>query len=201
MISLPRLFLLIATLAVTILPTQAMSVIPPTFDELVSLSELVVRGQVTSVRSAYVDTQQGRAIKTFVTFKVERTLKGTPPANDELTLVFLGGKVGEDAMEIAGMPAFQTGDREIVFVNGNGRVLCPLISGGHGRYRLLHDAATDRDYVARENRVPLESTGEISIPLQSARTKSATGALTPSDFEAKIAEAVTRLGPGTPALK
>ena len=199
-------FFAVALFAAAVAPLRAMSVVPPTFDELVGVSEIVVRGQVTATRSAYVDTTQGRAIKTFVTFHVERTLKGQPPKDDVLTLVFLGGKVGADSMEVAGMPAFQPGDREIVFVTGNGRTICPLIAAGHGRYRLLHDAASDRDYVARENRIPLESTAEVSLPLQSAaspaaRVKSATTALTPSDFEDKIAEAVTRLGPGAPAQK
>lgn len=192
--------------AASFLSARAMSVVPPTFDELVGVSELIVRGEVTGTRSAYVDTPQGRAIKTFVTFRVERVLKGTPPTDDNLTLVFLGGKVGAASMEVAGMPAFQPGDREIVFVSGNGRTLCPLIAAGHGRYRLLRDAASNRDFVARENRVPLESTAEVQIPLQSdpspaTRMKSAASALSPSDFESKIAEAVLRLGPGVPAQK
>lgn len=198
-----RRALAIAAAFFSVLSAHAMSVVPPTFDELVTEAESVVRGQVTSVRSAYVDTSAGRAIKTFVTLRVERTLKGTPPAADTVTLVFLGGTVGRDTLEVAGMPSFQAGDREIVFVTGNGHTICPLIAAGHGRYRVLHDDATDRDYIARENRTPLESTAEIVLPLAAvaARLKSPARALSPADFETRIAEAVTRLTPPAAAAQ
>ncbi len=183
----------------SVLSAHAMSVIAPTFDELVTEAESVLRGQVTSVRSAYVDTSAGRAIKTYVTLHVERTLKGTPPAADTVTLVFLGGTIGRDSLEVAGMPAFHTGDREIVFISGNGHTICPLIAAGHGRYRVLHDAATNRDYIARENRTPLESTADVALPLDApavaTRLKSPARALSPADFETRITETLAHLAP------
>jgi hypothetical protein len=181
---------------------RAMSVVPPTFDELVTEAQGIVRGQVTSVRSDFVDTPAGRAIKTFVTFHVDRTLKGAPPAADTLTLIFLGGTVGSETLEVAGMPTFHSGEREIVFFANNGHTYCPLIAAGHGRYRVLHDAATDRDYIARENRVPLESTDEIQLSLETAaatmRLKSPARALSPGDFETRVTETVARLAPSVP---
>lgn len=182
---------------------RAMSVVPPTFPELVAESESIVRGEVTAISCAYVDTPGGRPIKTFVTFKVERTLKGAAPAADTLTLVFLGGTIGTDSLEVAGMPKFKIGDREIVFVARNGKTYCPLIAAGHGRYRVLRDAATQRDYIARENRTPLESTEEIVLPLEApaaaARLKSVNRALSPEAFEASVLKAVA--APATSALQ
>lgn len=181
------------------LSAHAMSVLPPSFDELVGEAETVVRGEVTSVRAAYVDTPAGRAIKTFVTFHVERTLKGPAEKADTLTLVFLGGTVGGDTLRVPGMPSFHLGDHEIVFVRGNGSTLCPLIAAGHGRYRVLHDAASNRDYIARENHTPLESTAEVGLPLEApaaaAQMKSPARALTPADFEARVIETAARLAP------
>lgn len=173
---------------------RALSVIPPTFAELVAESESIVRGEVTAVRSAYDDASPGRPIRTYVTFRVARTLKGPTPAGDSVTLIFLGGTVGADSLSVPGMPTFKLGDREIVFVARNGKTYCPLIAAGHGRYRILRDAATQRDYVARENRIPLEDPAEVVLPLAASdvvtRLKSPARALSPEDFEARITRAV-----------
>ena len=188
------LLALTAALLLAAPPARALSVIPPTFPELVAESESIVRGEVTAISCAYVETPGGRPIKTFVSFKVERTLKGSPPAADTLTLVFLGGAIGTDSLEIPGMPKFKIGDREIVFVARNGKTYCPLIGAGHGRYRVLRDPATQRDYIARENRTPLESTEEIVLPLgapaAAARLKSVNRALSTEAFEASVIQAV-----------
>ncbi|MBC7368044.1 MAG: hypothetical protein H7343_14730 [Undibacterium sp.] len=192
------LLALAAALLLSAPAAQAMSVVPPTFPELVAEAESIVRGKVTALRSAYDETSPGRPIRTYVTFSVERTLKGTAPTADSVTLVFLGGTVGSDSLEVAGMPKFNIGDREIVFVARNGHTFCPLIGAGHGRYRVLHDATTQRDYVARENRTPLESTTEVALPLEApaaARLKSAARALSPADFETSVLQALATPAP------
>ena len=199
----PSLLLPFVCLCLLAAPTaRALSVIPPTFAELVAESESIVRAEVTALRSAHDDDSPGRPIRTYVTLEVVRTLKGVTPAADTLTLVFLGGTVGPDTLSIPGMPAFSLGDREILFVARNGKTFCPLIAAGHGRYRILRDAATQRDYVARENRTPLEDPEEVVLPLTGsdvvARLKSPARALSPEDFETRISRAVT--GPTVPAV-
>ena len=118
---------------------RALSVIPPTFAELVAESESIVRGEVTAVRSAHDDDSPGRPIRTYVTFDVVRTLKGVTPAAGTLTLVFLGGTVGTDTLSISGMPAFSLGDREILFVARNGKTIEVLNTDAEGRL-ILADA-------------------------------------------------------------
>jgi hypothetical protein len=183
-----------AALLFAALGARAMSVIPPTMDELVTAADTVVRGVVTDVRTEEFDSPQGRGIRTLVTLQVERALKGTP--GKSVTLSLLGGKVGRRTLRVLGMPEFHIGDREIVFYAGNGSTICPLIAGGHGRYHVRTDAATGRDFVARDNGVPLESTDEISVPLDGAallaRLKSPARALAPKDFEARIATTVAQ---------
>jgi hypothetical protein len=169
-----------------------MSVIPPTFDELVAESTRVVRGKVTAVRSAYVDTPQGQAIKTYVTVQVAHTLKGA--ATPTVELQFLGGTIGGDALTIPGMPKFRSGQDAIFFIGRNGETFCPLIAAGHGCYRVHREPGTQRDYVTRDNGVPLASTDEVSEPLEeiAAAPVAPAQALTPADFEAKIAHTVAR---------
>ena len=187
----PILLAWIAVLAVALPGAgRAMSVIAPTFDQLVGSATLVVRGTVTDVHCVTFNSPQGEGIKTLVTLHVERTLKGTPTG--DVTLSFLGGKVGAHTMTVVGMPTFHVGQREIVFVGDNGRAICPLIAAGYGRYHVRHDAATGQDYVTRDNGRPLHSTSEIVQSLDTAQPPAtASGApLTPEAFESRIIAAV-----------
>jgi hypothetical protein len=193
----PRLpFRLLAAAAglICALPVaRAMSVLPPaSLDELVASADSVVRGVVTDIRPEEFDSPQGRGVRTLVTLRVERALKGTP--GETVTLTLLGGKVGRHTLRISGMPQFNIGDREIVFVAQNGTALCPLVSAGHGRYHVRTDAATGREFITRDNGVPLASLAEISAPLEAAAASTATPAraLALADFEGRIARAVAQ---------
>jgi len=188
------MFLVGVLAAISLGAARATSVIAPSFPELVQESQLIVRGTVTSVRCAWVDTTQGRAIKTFVTFAVQKCLKGDAPA--ELVLQFLGGEIDGQGMRVEGMPRFAAGQAEILFIADNGVQFCPLVGLMHGRYRVLTEATTARAYIARDDGVPLESADEVQLPQGAGtaanRTKRAAAALTPEAFEQKIAAEVGR---------
>ena len=70
---------------------HALSVIAPTFPQLVAASDTIARGTVTAIRSEEFDSPQGRGVRTLVTLHLERTLKGTPA--ETVTLTLLGGTV------------------------------------------------------------------------------------------------------------
>ena len=174
---------------------RATTVIAPTFNELVAESEVIARVEVTAVRPTWVESPQGRVIKTFVTFRVVRALKGTPAA--ELTLPFLGGELDGETMRVSGMPRFTIGQKDIVFLSDTrGVQFSPLVGLMHGRYRVQTDAATSRDYIARDDGAPLESEADVQLP-QAAnspanRLKSVSRALSPADFESRISAEVNR---------
>ena len=194
-------FLLLVVLLVPGL--RATSVVPPSFPELVGESDAIYRGRVTSVQARRVERAdgQGMVIKTFVTFAVERVLKGTEQS--EVTLEFLGGTVGDETMTVTGMPTFKPGDREVVFVQKNGVQFCPLVGLMHGRYRVLRDESTDREHIARDNGMPLTDTAEVELPITTlpppVRAASAASAralaLTREAFEASITTEVQRPTP------
>lgn len=180
-------------------PAAATTVIPPSFPELVAGADAIYRGTVTAVASRRVPAADGHGsvIKTFVTFAVERTFKGT--AQPTVVLEFLGGTVGDERLQVQGMPAFSPGDREFVFVQDNGRQFCPLVALGHGRYRELRDAATGRTWIARDNRLPLLDPTEVALPLAqlpaailAAGTPPPAAALSPAAFEAAIGAELAR---------
>lgn len=182
---------------------RATSVIPPSFAELVSEADAIYRGRVTAVQARRVERPdgEGSVIKTFVTIAVERVLKGAEQR--EVTLEFLGGTVGDESMTVSGMPKFNLGAREIVFVQRNGVQFCPLVALAHGRYRVLRDDATAREHIARDNGLPLTNVAEVELPIttlpdpvRAASAASASArALTPEAFEASITSEVQRPTP------
>jgi hypothetical protein len=179
---------------------HATSVVPPSFPELVEKADAIYRGRVTAIEARKVDRPDGNGtvIKTFVTVAVDKALKG--PAQSEVTLQFLGGTVGDETLNVSGMPKFNVGDREFVFVQKNGQQFCPLVAMMHGRYRILRDEAEGRDIVARDSRAPLTDLAEIAQPMSelpaqiragtAARTSAA--ALSPAAFEAGIVSELQR---------
>jgi len=186
---------------------HATSVVPPSFPELVAEAEAIYRGTVTSIEARRVARPDGgNVIKTFVTFAVDRVLKGA--TQSEVILEFLGGTVGDESLEVTGMPKFAVGQREFVFVQKNGTQLCPLVGFMHGRYRVLRDADGARDYVARDNGAPLTDTADVELPMTSlpapmrtARAATAAAdALTPAAFEAQVRAEVSS-GAAPPAQK
>jgi hypothetical protein len=170
---------------------RATSVVPPDFTQLVNESDYIVRAVVKSVASEWRVDQGQRHIFTLVELDVREVIAGTPP--QPLVLEMLGGKVGKDEMVIAGAPKFEVGQEDILFVQGNGRNIFPLFAMMHGRYPVLKESGTGREYVARSNRVPLQDTAEVGLPMAEGgaaslqlRMKNAAQALTPAQFVQRI---------------
>ena len=113
------------------------TVIPPTFETLVSSANTIFVGEVMDVRSEWIATRDGRAIITKVTFKVEDVWKGAAGAVTQLE--FLGGTVGEMTMEVVGMPIFREGQRSVLFVSSDATAASPLVGFWHGRMRVEKD--------------------------------------------------------------
>src|SRR5438034_9336043 len=87
----------------------ATTVIPPSFDELVSRAEVIFQGTVTDVQSQWTGEGAERHIVTYVTLKVEDALKGDPGAS--YTVRMFGGTVDGTTMKVTDTPEFKIGDR------------------------------------------------------------------------------------------
>lgn len=116
---------------------RSTTVIPPTFESLVSSASTIFVGEVMDVRAEWVSTAQGRAIKTNVTFRVEDVWKGRVGTVTQLE--FLGGTIGGTTMEVVGMPTFRDGQRSVLFVHGEVQMASPLVGFWHGRMRVEKD--------------------------------------------------------------
>ncbi len=116
------------------LVVSATTVIPPSFDELVSRAQVIFEGEVTGLHSQWIGEGAQHRIVTYVTFKVDDTLKGDAGATYSMRM--LGGTVDGRTMEVTDAPRFQVGDHDILFVENNGSQFIPLVGIQHGRFRV-----------------------------------------------------------------
>ena len=114
---------------------------PVSFPQLVRQADLIFEGVVTAVEYRMSDRTTAADVAlphTFVTFEVAQTLKGGTAGNRSITLRFQGGPDGQgNAMMVSGVPLFDVGHREILFVRGNGVHICPLVGWEQGRFRVI----------------------------------------------------------------
>jgi len=173
---------LLALLLSTATSVNATSVIPPTFEGLVDSATEIFVGTVVSRECRWVDTPWGRVIFTFVTFRIEESLKGG--SRGQTTLRFRGGTVGDVTISVADMPEFQVGNRDLIFV-GDRTAVSPLVGFMHGRFRIRHDAKSGVDRVDKHDGRPLRSTTELGAS-QAVTTATGTTELTVAEFRAQI---------------
>ena len=135
----PLGFLVFPTLFSLGFIATATTVIPPHFDELVSRAQVIFEGEVTGLQSQWIGEGAQHRIVTFVTFKVNDTLKGD--AGTTYSIRMLGGTVDGRTMEVTDAPKFKVGDHDLLFVENNGSQFIPLVGIQHGRFRVQSDAS------------------------------------------------------------
>jgi hypothetical protein len=126
--------------------------IPIDLEGLSDLSEAVFVG--TAVHQEVVASQDGRFPFTFVTFDVERVLKGFVRTR-HLTLRLQGGVLGDEEVVIHGMPRFDTGERYLLFVYGNGVTASPILGWIQGQYRFAREPRSGREVLVDWKGAPL----------------------------------------------
>jgi hypothetical protein len=152
-LALPVLFALAAV-------ANATTVIPPNFDELVSRAEVIFEGEVTGLQSQWIGEGTEHRIVTFVTFKVDETLKGNVGATYRMRM--LGGTVDGQTMEVTDAPKFKVGDHDLLFVEHNGSQFIPLVGIMHGRFRIQKDQ-TGNDIVVTGEGQPLADVSQLGV--------------------------------------
>lgn len=117
-------------------PAHSSSVNEVGLGEMAAASELVFEGRVESVDSRW--SQDGSAIRTFVTFKVLDVIKGS--ARDTVTLSFLGGNVGHLRLSVSDLNLPVPGEKGVYFVESTERDLVnPLYGWSQGHFLLVRD--------------------------------------------------------------
>jgi hypothetical protein len=160
---------------------HATTVIPPTFDKLVEDAEMIFEGTVTGLRSEWTGQGADRHIVTFVTFKIEDSIKGSVGA--EYTIRMFGGTVEGQTMEVTDAPRFKAGDRDILFVEHNGTQFIPLVGIMHGRFHVQPDETGKSETVAKDNGAAVADLAKLGHDEDSAASGKA---LSKAEFKAAI---------------
>lgn len=142
----------------------ALTVIPPSFEELVQKADAVLQTEVVSTKAQWTGEGKDRHIVTKVRLRVVECIVGEAPSETELT--FFGGEVAGEGMIIDGVPCFGVGDKDLLFVQGNGKVFCPLVHVGHGRYPIVLSSVTGKSLIARSDGTPLRQTADVARALE-----------------------------------
>lgn len=107
-------------------------------------ADFIFQGVVTKIEYRVSDNQP-QLPHSFVTFKVEKLLKGKSN-QQSITLRFVGGPDGEgNFLTVSGVPLFDIGDRDVLFVKGNGKSGCPLVECSAGRLRIINQQVFTAD--------------------------------------------------------
>ncbi len=175
----------VAAALLTFNTARAITVVPPSFDELVTEAETIFQGTCTGSKSQWVGEGAQRHIVTYVTFNVEDVLKGNPGAT--YTLRMLGGTVDGTTMEVSDSPKFKPGNRDILFVEHNGEQFIPLVGIMHGRYRVERDQASGEDVVLTNHGSAVSDVKDLGKGEHAAAPLAAKG-LGPAQFKAAIKE-------------
>jgi len=181
-----RSLLLLFCVGFAVASVRATTVVPPTFDQLVSDAEFIFEGTVTETRSEWAGAGAERHIMTHVTFNVEDAIKGAP--GKTYTIRMLGGTVEGETMEVADAPRFKLGDRDILFVEHNGTQFIPLVGIMHGRFHVQTDAG-GRDVVAKDNGAFLADAAKLGQDEKAAITGPA---LSVADFKSAIRQKLSK---------
>src|SRR6476661_2283683 len=175
-----RSLVLLAALALC-LPLQATTVIPPTFDELVTEADTIFEGTVTGMRSEWTGQGSERHIVSYVTFKIEDSIKGT--LGTEYTIRMFGGTVDGQTMEVTDAPRFKTGDRDILFVTHNGTQFIPLVGIMHGRFHVQPDESGANEKIAKDNGAAVANVAKLGQDEDGAASGKA---MSKAEFKAAI---------------
>ena len=109
-----RLGALIAFIVVSLSAPRAEAAIAAaaTFDQKVDNAAAIIMGRCVKTESRFDPT--GRWILTYSTFDVEKSIKGS--TGQQVTLVVPGGEVNGIRQETIGVPTFQRGDENVLFL-------------------------------------------------------------------------------------
>ena len=146
------ILVVLALLCITA-PSAATTVLQQSFPDLVQKADTIVVGTVSAIAAEWDAATETPF--TLVTFTDLDILKGDP-GQTALTLRFLGGpRPDGTTLQIAGVPQFSVGGRNVLFVAGNAHYAIPLVGAWQGVYRVVFDPARDTDVLYTPAMQPL----------------------------------------------
>jgi hypothetical protein len=116
-----RLATVVALTATAALLCHAATLIRLSDAELVTHGDHILLGTITKVSTSWEDPDGDGQSQIFTTIeiRVEQSLKGEARAGETVTFRQLGGRIGNMATNIPGLPKFSEGDSTLLFLEGS----------------------------------------------------------------------------------
>jgi hypothetical protein len=130
-------FLLCAVAAATTLERM-------TVEQMTRASQLVVRAKCRGNSTGW----DAGEIWTFSEFQVEDAWKGAAPAN--LTVRLLGGRAGDLASSVSGVPRFRSGEEVVLFLEPTRKGDFSVVSWVQGTFRIRRNSRTGEEWAAQD---------------------------------------------------
>ena len=164
-----KILTLLYTLAGAVLfstaAANATTVLPMNLKDLTVGAEIIFVGTVSDIRSE----KQVNAIYTYVAFSNLQFVKGEHPGTT-IEIRLFGGSVGGETIEVLGMPRYVLGERNLIFLAGNYRYICPVVGWGQGRFKIGRDTLSGRQVMLDGvNRPVTEIAGNQIVTESNAR--------------------------------
>jgi hypothetical protein len=144
-----RIVLLVVLLSIVTANIQATTLRTLDLPEIVQQAEIIADVTVTHIDSYWASPGGVKAIRTKVTFALNRpALKGQ--VSSPFSLEFLGGTVGNRRVVVDSMPQLLIGEHLVIFSYGPDKTfVSPFIGMDQGIMRVVHDDLNSVDRVYR----------------------------------------------------
>ncbi len=140
-------------------------------DQLIAHSGRIIVGRCLSVESRW--NAKRTLILTYSQFEVQQDLKGNSPP--VVTVVTIGGNVGDRVQAVAGMPSFSAGQEALLFLENTRQQYWLPVGLEQGHFRIVQNPRTGvreaarslrgLDMIAPSGVVAAEDPGSGHIPL------------------------------------
>lgn len=157
--------LLLSSVVFVAVPASATLYEAATFDEKVDHATAIVVGKVIRKETRF--DNEKKWILTYTTFQVEKSLKGNTPS--EITLVTPGGRIGNVTQTTAGIPTFDEGAENVVFVR-NTRLGPTVLYNDQGAYELVRDGSDRVVRPVASDAVVVDTQRGVAVAAEEPRT-------------------------------
>jgi len=166
----------------------AAQMVPMTFEEVVAEAETIILARTVDRRSRWEETRDGKFIVTQVVLAVEKVYKG--PSMTQTTMEYLGGTIGDMAFGVEGMPTFNRGDRDVLFISSEVKPVNPIVGGTAGRFRVARDPRTGADAVRTAEGLAFTNVSQLGQFAQPEQAPGATAVppMSLQEFEGQLAK-------------
>jgi len=137
--------------------------------ELTYMADLVVEAEVEAVQAERADGAIW--IKSVVTLRLTRVLKGDAIEGDRVMLREWGGDLNGDVTEVASAPAYSVGERVLVFLEREERAggMWRTLGMTQGKFTLVQEPDTGRDVLLKNVSRSVPQFVEAAVPLPAMR--------------------------------